>query len=128
MSRGPGRWQRVILDALKTSEWRYLHDLIPSKRKVRHTRINAFSEKPRWGPESYWGLTASDRLAALRAAHTLARQGKITLYTSRSRTLPTVVARPGVPINHENLAMQPRDFNRRNFPYVNDNGEVTAIT
>jgi hypothetical protein len=37
VSHGPGKWQRVILDALETSEWCYLHDLIPNKRKVRYT-------------------------------------------------------------------------------------------
>jgi hypothetical protein len=127
MSRGPGKWQRLILEALEASEWRYLHDLIPSKRKVRYTWINSDSEKPKWGARTDMGLTASDRLAALRAAHTLARQGKIKLYASRYRMLPTVVARPGVTRHHMDCAMRPRDFNRRSFPYVSDSGEVTAI-
>jgi hypothetical protein len=128
MSRGPGRWQRAILEALATSEWRYLHDLVPCKRKVRYTWINAYSEKPKWGPSQYWGLTASDRLAALRAAHTLARQGKIKLYTSRDRSLPTVVARPGVTLTYGDYYITPRDFDRRPYLRVNDNGEVTRIT
>jgi hypothetical protein len=128
MSRGPGRWQRAILEALEASEWRYLHDLIPCKQKVRYTWINSFAEKPQWGPSHYWGLTASDRLAALRAAHTLARQGKIALYTSRFRMLPTVVARPGVMLNHWDCIISPSEFNRRPFLRVNDNGEVAAIT
>jgi len=128
MSRGPGKWQRVILDALKASEWRYLHDLVPSKKKVRYTWLHTMAEKPRWRPRTYMGVTNSDRLAALRAAHTLARQGKIALYTSRARTLPTIVARPGTTLNHYNFAIRPRDFNLRDFPYVSDNGEASVIT
>jgi hypothetical protein len=128
LSRGPGKWQRVILDALQTSEWRYLHDLIPNKRKVRYTWVNTMAEKPRWGPLWYWGLTASDRLAALRAAHTLARQGKITLLTSRYRTSPTVVARPGVRLEAMDYHIRPRDFDMRPFLRVSDNGESTANT
>jgi hypothetical protein len=121
MSRGPGKWQRIILDGLAAHDWRYLHDLIPSKRKVRHTWVHSYAEKPKWGPRPYMGLTKSDRLAALWAAHTLATQGKIGLYTSPFRMLPTVVTRPGVPFNHWDVAIKPRDFNQRDFPYVSDN-------
>jgi hypothetical protein len=129
MSHGLGKWQRAILDALEASEWRYLHDLIPSKPKTRYTWIHTMAEtKPRWGPVTYMGLTASDRLAALRAAHTLAKQGKIALYTSGCRTLLTIVARPGVTLNHWDFSIRPRDFNRRSFPYVSDNGVLTANT
>jgi transposase len=53
MGRGPGRWQRVILDALVDSEWVAIHALIPAPR------------------------TPAKRAAASRAAHTLARQGLI---------------------------------------------------
>jgi hypothetical protein len=29
MSRGPGKWQRAILDALETHEWIFLRDVLP---------------------------------------------------------------------------------------------------
>jgi hypothetical protein len=110
MSRGPGKWQRVILDALQASEWRYLHDLIPYKRKTYWTWLPTGLGKPRWGEDWYMGVTDTDRLAALRAAHTLADRGKITLYTSRLRILPTIVARPEVTLDHWQHAIKPSHF------------------
>jgi hypothetical protein len=107
MSRGPGKWQRIILDALATSEWSYLHDLIPYKRKTYYTWLPTGTSKPRWGADWYMGVTASDRLAALRAAHTLADQGKIALYTSRLRILPTIVARLNIRLDHWQHAIKP---------------------
>jgi hypothetical protein len=110
MSRGPGKWQRIILGALKTSEWRYLHDLIPYQRKTYETWLPTGKNQPRWGEDWYLGLTDTDRLAALRAAHTLAARGQITLYTSRKRMCPTIVARPGVTLDHWQHAMKPSHF------------------
>jgi hypothetical protein len=53
MSRGPGKWQRAILDELQRREVFYVRQVLPA----RHTR--------------------SDQLAVIRAAHRLASRGLI---------------------------------------------------
>jgi hypothetical protein len=93
MSRGPGRWQRAILERLKTREQFYLAEILPDHtEQTRRTFGHA-------------------QMAALRAAHLLAAQGRIAVDTKRSwtnrihwtgeRWQPlggTIVARPGVKV------------------------------
>lgn len=55
MSRGPGRWQRAILDELQRREVFYVRELLPSPQ------------------------TRSDQLAVLRAAHRLAQRGQLAI-------------------------------------------------
>jgi hypothetical protein len=40
----------------------------------------------------------------------LAARGQIRLYTSRKRWLPTIVARPGLTLDHWQHAIQPSQF------------------
>ena len=56
MSRGPGKWQRVILDRVSSGGWHYLSDLLPK----RHTR--------------------AQYKALHRAMTTLENKGKIAVY------------------------------------------------
>jgi hypothetical protein len=53
MSRGPGRWQRLILEALTTHECIFLRDVLPKEH------------------------TVSQRLACKRAARRLAQAGRV---------------------------------------------------
>jgi hypothetical protein len=98
MSRGPGKWQRAILDALQTQEQFYLWEILPK----------APPDRPAHRPPL--------QMAVLRAAHGLAVQGQITLDTRRSwsnyvywtgqrwqRLGGTIVARPGVTIRRLHL-------------------------
>jgi hypothetical protein len=85
MSRGPGRWQRAILDELQRREVFYVREVLPAT----HTR--------------------SDRLALIRAAHQLARQGRLVVdverqHWKRAALGAVVVARPGVAIDRLTLA------------------------
>jgi hypothetical protein len=61
MSRGPGRWQRAILEALQTQERFFLVEILPLEAIFERTR--------------------SSQRAAIRAAHRLAQHGLITLNT-----------------------------------------------
>jgi hypothetical protein len=80
MSRGPGHWQRAILQGLARWECFYLRAVLPP------------------------GHTRSDRLAVVRAAHRLAAQGRLQLDTfggrlphyPRDATGRVVVSRPDV--------------------------------
>jgi hypothetical protein len=85
MSRGPGRWQRAILDELQRREVFYLREVLPATP------------------------TRSDRLAVVRAAHRLARQGRLVVdverqHWQRAARGAVVVARPGVVIDRVTLA------------------------
>ena len=81
MSRGPGRWQRAILDELQRRERFFVRELLG------------------------YTYTRSDRLAVARAAHRLAAQGKLTLETHRygwacrSWQMGVAVGRPGVDLS-----------------------------
>jgi hypothetical protein len=95
MSRGPGRWQRAILDELQRREVFYVRELL--------------SEDP----------SRSDRLAVIRAAHRLASYGLIAISAGRRTWSPLVrlrggrleslgaviVARPGVRIDRTELKL-----------------------
>jgi hypothetical protein len=61
MSRGPGRWQRAILDELQRREVFYVRELLPATP------------------------TRSEQLAVIRAAHRLAHRGLLVdkAYTTR---------------------------------------------
>ena len=69
MGKGPGKWQRLVLDALVDSEWVAIHTLTPAPR------------------------TPAKRAAISRAAHTLARRGLIGVGV---RTLPRMDGRESV--------------------------------
>jgi hypothetical protein len=84
MSRGPGRWQRLILEALGRWECFYLRAVLPA------------------------GDTRSDRLAVVRAANRLAAQGRLWMDTYGGLThYPieatgrVVVSRPDVVPTHD---------------------------
>jgi hypothetical protein len=95
MSRGPGKWQRAILDEIQRREVFYVRELLPSPQ------------------------TRSDQLAVLRAAHRLAQAGKITInaghwgWSTRARWTgerleslgAVIVARPGVVIDRTELRL-----------------------
>jgi hypothetical protein len=86
MSRGPGVWQRKILEALKTDDVMYLRDVLPS------------------------GYTTSQRLACLRAAHRLADMRRISLSTlwwvgNKDTSGLAIIARPHIRI-HYDVAMR----------------------
>jgi hypothetical protein len=80
MSRGPGVWQRAILDALTQWECCYLRAVLPE------------------------GHTRTQRLAVVRAAHHLAAQGRLQMHTwythpypyRRTDTGHVVIHRPDV--------------------------------
>jgi hypothetical protein len=85
MSRGPGKWQRAILDELQRREACYVREVSPAPK------------------------TRSDHLAAVRAAHQLARKGLVVVdveqqHWKRGAWGAVVVARPGVAIDHLTLA------------------------
>jgi hypothetical protein len=104
MSRGPGKWQRLILERLRTHEQFYLLEILPSPADQRTT----------------WGRRRPHvQVAVLRAAHRLAAQGQITLDTRRTwsnyvywtgkrwqRVGGVIVARPGVTIHRIPLQIQ----------------------
>jgi hypothetical protein len=64
MSRGPGRWQRLILERLQSQEQFFLMEIVPLAAML-HDR------------------SRSAQRAAMRVAHRLARQGLITLNDRR---------------------------------------------
>jgi hypothetical protein len=68
MSRGPGRWQRAILERLETREQFYLAEILPCHTKMQRGRTQQVFLK-------------HERMAALRAAHRLAARGRIALQT-----------------------------------------------
>jgi hypothetical protein len=85
MSRGPGRWQRAILDELHRREVFYLREVLPAPS------------------------TRSEQLAVIRAAHRLASRGLIVVdverqHWKRAAWGAVVVARPGVVIDRLTLA------------------------
>jgi hypothetical protein len=96
MSRGPGRWQRAILDELQRREVFYVREVLPAT----HTR--------------------SDQLALIRAAHRLVSRGLITIsagrrgWSTRARWAgdrleslgAVIVARPGVVIDRVDLKLE----------------------
>jgi hypothetical protein len=109
MSRGPGRWQRAILARLETLEQCYLYEVLPVRPVKEWSRsFERYVERSR--------TTRSDRVAVIRAAHGLARQGLIQLDTGRwwtnhslwtgerwQRLGAVIVARPGVVIDRWRL-------------------------
>jgi hypothetical protein len=101
MSRGPGRWQRTILERLTSREQYYLTEILPYH-----------DGRP-------GGFCRHEQMAALRAAHRLAAQGRIALDTRRfwtnllywtgerwQRLGGTIVARPGVRITRIGLQLR----------------------
>jgi hypothetical protein len=64
MSRGPGKWQRMILDRLQHEECFFLAEIVPLAAITHDRHRSAYR-------------------AAMRAAHRLAHQGVITLDTRR---------------------------------------------
>src|SRR5262245_28482180 len=70
MSRGPGKWQRAILEALQTREQFYLTEILPEPTAATQSR-RAFGHM---------------QMAALRAAQRLAAQGRIVLNATRRWT------------------------------------------
>ena len=65
MSKGPGKWQRQILDALDGDDWVIICDLLPGDAK------------------------RSEQSALNRAAHTLRRVGKVDIvYRNRAVNSP----------------------------------------
>src|SRR2546425_8803506 len=97
MSRGPGRWQRAILERLQREAQFFLAEIVPPSA-TRHDR------------------SRSAQRAAMRAAHRLAQQGAIALdapgysagvgwshyYWTGERWLRLnglIIARPGTVIN-----------------------------
>jgi hypothetical protein len=66
MSRGPGKWQRLIFARLQTREQFYLWEILPSPPDER----------------THWHRPHV-QMAVLRAAHRLAAQGQIALDTRR---------------------------------------------
>jgi hypothetical protein len=125
LSRGPGKWQRAILERLQTCESFYLTEILPD-----HTAAQQ--------PRQRRGFYGHAQMAALRAAHRLAAQGHIAINTRRCWTNylhwtgdrwqalgGTIVARPGVRINRTALQIAyevktrlqgawPRSHERRN--------------
>ena len=71
MSRGPGRWQRLIVSEVEKGEWVYLVDLLPA------------------------GYTVSQYNALQRAARTLADAGKIGWFHYVYGLKKVVVGPPG---------------------------------
>jgi hypothetical protein len=74
VSRGPGVWQRGILAAVEQHEAIYLIDLLPRDPS-----------------------DAMYQAAVYRAAHTLARAGRIDLWQGGLSHSPLIVARLGTP-------------------------------
>jgi hypothetical protein len=113
MSRGPGRWQRAILERLQTREQFYLTEILPYHTEERPDPSARAWMKKRVEHSVFY---RHEQMAALRAAHRLAAQGQITLDTWRvwtnrlhwtgdrwQRLRGTIVARPGVRINRTTL-------------------------
>lgn len=80
MSKGPGKWQRLILDALERCEWVFVVDLLPEEH------------------------TPSDYSAVMRAASVLARQGRLSVSGGHRRSGRKlrefkVAARPSVNVD-----------------------------
>jgi len=71
MSRGPGKWQRLILDEVHSGRWTYLLDLLADT----HTR--------------------SEYQALYRAARTLDEAGRISLWRYTTGTKKLLVGPPG---------------------------------
>jgi len=65
MSRGPGKWQRLILDAVDENGWCVVCDLLPEDAK--HAQVSAIN----------------------RAAHTLADAGEVDLFWRSRQTTTT---------------------------------------
>jgi hypothetical protein len=85
MSRGPGRWQRAILDELQRREVFYVREVLPAT------------------------ATRSDQLAVIRAAHRLGSRGLLVVDVERQHWTRAAwgavdVARPGVVIDRLTLA------------------------
>ncbi len=91
MSRGPGRWQRAILDALTASEWILLCDVLPP------------------------GPTRAQLLACRRAANRLEAQGLVQTRAltrrlvrgltpeQRKQVGETILLRPGVELDRDRI-------------------------
>jgi hypothetical protein len=103
MSRGPGRWQRAILERLHSREQYYLTEILP------------------YHDDHPGGFRRHEQMAALRAAHRLAAQGRIALDTRRwwtnllywtgerwQRLGGTLVARPDVRMSRIGLQIRYR--------------------
>jgi hypothetical protein len=77
MSKGPGKWQRMILDALEGREWLFLWELLPNP----------------YAPAEYSAL--------MRAAHVLRRKGAIKIVSKsfdwRKNYLAAERLQPGEP-------------------------------
>src|SRR5882724_11908523 len=109
MSRGPGRWQRAILERLHTREQFYLTEILPwHKEEVPDPDAPAWLNK-RVEREVF---RRHEQMAAIRAAHRLAARALIAMDTRRfwtnhyhwtgerwQRLGGVIVARPGVTIN-----------------------------
>jgi hypothetical protein len=100
MSRGPGIWQRKIVERLRTREQFYLIEIVPYHTDESMHRV----------------FYRHEQMAALRAAHRLAAQGHITIDTRRwwtnrqrwtgecwQRLGGTIVVKPGIRINRTAL-------------------------
>jgi Recombination endonuclease VII len=70
MSRGPGKWQRAILDELQAHEWIMLGDVLPpgSGRSARYACRRAAKQlrragqvELRWVRRRWWGTQLSER-------------------------------------------------------------------
>jgi hypothetical protein len=88
MSRGPGKWQRAILQRLDTCGWMLLHDVLA----VDHTRSQVRACR-----RALNGLVAQGRVRTAR----LRRHG----WTHAERRVlgETVVLRPGVQVDHAHI-------------------------
>jgi hypothetical protein len=115
MSRGPGKWQRLILERLETREQFYLAEILPY-----HTIKVHDPDEPAWVEKQVerQGFRRHDRMAALRAAHRLAARGLIVIearrfwtnrvYWTGERWQPlgaVIVARRGTRINSTMLEL-----------------------
>jgi len=101
MSRGPGRWQRAILERLETVPAFYQFELFPSERARRKKSSN---------PDTLWepGYRDPRIVAARRATRTLANAGKVRLFYYRRDRPPyrrLVIARPSVDVEALRLCL-----------------------
>jgi hypothetical protein len=110
MSRGPGRWQRAILDELERREQFFLRELLPEYP----TRVGYWTRASpqHWVWEELPRPRRSEAVALYRAAYRLAARRVIALDTSRYGTNHrqwtgqdyqqigrVIVARPGLTID-----------------------------
>jgi hypothetical protein len=113
MSRGPGKWQRLISERLETREQFYLTEILPYHTEERPDPSARDWMKKRVRRSVFY---RHEQMAALGAAHRLAAQGRITIdtrrfWTNRSpwtgerwqRLGGAIVARPGIKIHRTTL-------------------------